>query len=287
MIKNPTKIISFSLLLFATELLGTTVDTLNPAQTFIEDEWNTFLREGGTAEIKDLTGLGGNLEGSQPLPNSAVKLTTRVGPSGDPDGAEIQTALDYGFASSVLTSINLGYDYHKAFVAGGNASAAPALKLSLFTAGGTGDSFGQLIFEPTWNGGPTTNSWTSINIDQNTGSGSDATGGWWWTGGFEIGSGGGGPPIRSLAEWAAAFTISDPTDFANAHVIGLGVGVGTNNQGQIGYVDNVRIATGNINKTYDFETRKGNVPDNGSMIGLLSASFLCLLAFRRAFKKSS
>jgi hypothetical protein len=142
-----------------------------------------------------------------------------------------------------------------------------------------------LIYEPYWNplgGGVPTDAWTSVAIDENTGSGGDPSGGWWWNGGFEVPSGASGPPIRSLAEWAAAFTAADPTDFGNASVIQLSVGVGTYNQSQDDYFDNVSIKTGNIDKIYDFGTQ--NVPDSGSTLILLGSALTGIAAARRKFR---
>ena len=226
------------------------------------NEWYTFLRGGGTGEIVDLGSTGSGLAAGQPAPPHAVRLTTGFD---NADGADVITAQDFGSAATVLTSIDLSYSYYKATVAGGNTTAAPSLKLGIGSATGTGDNFGQLIYEPNWNqpsGGstpPPTDAWQEVLIDETTGSGDDATGGWWWSGGFEVGSSAGGPPIRSLSEWAAIFAAADP-DFTDARVVSLGFGVGTFNQGQLGYVDQVSIQTGGIDYTYNF------VPEPASLV---------------------
>lgn len=254
---------------FALTLIGSasavTITTLDGSQGW----YLADVRPGGTAEIVDLTGLGGDLENNQPLPTGAVKLTTNM--TNDAK-AEIGIGGDFGLASAVLNDIALGYNYYKQNVSGGNAFAAPSIKLTLYAAGGTGDNFGTLVYEPYWNApynnsAVTTDAWQSVSIDSSTGSGADAVGGWTWNGGFEIGSGYGGPPVRSLAEWVTAFQASDATDFANAHIVGLSMGVGSYNQGQIDYFDNVSIQStaGNIDTVYDFQVPE---PATLALLGL-------------------
>lgn len=262
------------------------VNQIETIPSYAEDAWyEADVRDNGTASIVDLTGAGGDLEANQPLPNSVVKLTTGFANN---DKAEIGTAFDFGFAAEVLNSIELGYSFYKELVVGGNMAAAPSIKLAILAVGGAGDNYGQLIYEPYWNGGnPATDVWTDVAIDQDTGSGADGSGGWWWSGGFEVASGAAGPPMRSLAEWAAVFSASDAVDFANAHVVGLSVGVGTYNQGQVDYFDNVSVKTGNIDKTYDFEVAASRVPDSGSALSLLFGSLLGLVALRRRAGRSS
>jgi len=237
------------------------------------------IRDGGTASVVDLTGLGGNLESNQPLPTGAAKLTTGLANN---DKAEVATYADFGDAATVLSTAIFGYDYYKQTVAGGNAFAAPSMKIGVFSATGTGDNYGQLVYEPNWNqpGGGSqlvpADAWQAVSIDANTGAGSDASGGWFWTGGFELANGAGGPPLRSLAEWATAFATSDPTDFANARIVSLAMGVGTYNQGQVGYFDNVSInVPGGLSTTFDFQT----IPEPTS--AALAAAGCLLVGARR------
>jgi hypothetical protein len=227
--------------------------------------YQTDVRTGGAASIVDLTGLGGNLESSQPLPTGAAKLTTNFT---NPAKAEVGVYGDFGLASTALNDVVLGYNYYKQYVASGNASAAPSIKLAISTVGGTGDNYGNLVYEPYWNGSVPTNAWQTVSINSSTGAGSTSTGGWWWDGGFNVSSGAGGPPIRSLSEWVTAFTAADSTDFANAHIVLLSMGVGTYNQGQIDYFDNVSIQStaGNVNAVYNFQT-----PEPGTLVLLITA----------------
>lgn len=255
----------------------------------VADAWySNDVRPGGTASIVDLSGAGGNLENNQPLPTGAARLTT--------DGttaakAEVTTYRDFGAASTVLNDISLGYSYFKSPTS--EMAAAPSMKLLIYAPGGTGDNYGALIYEPYWNlvpggaGTPTQGDWINLAIDENTGSGNDAAGGWWWNGGFEIGSGAGGPPLRSLAEWAAAFQSSDATDFANARVVGLQMGIGTYNINQDDYFDNVSISTNGLSRTYDFEAgRTTSVPDTGATALMLGAGLLALFGMSRRKRAS-
>ncbi|MBP7140637.1 MAG: VPDSG-CTERM sorting domain-containing protein [Opitutaceae bacterium] len=255
----------------------------------VADAWyGNDIRPGGGASIVDLSGAGGNLENNQPLPTGAAHLTT--------DGqnnakAEVTTYRDFGDAATVLGNISLGYSYFKSVTT--EMAAAPSLKLLIAAPGGSGDNYGALIYEPYWNllpngaGTPTQGDWINVAINQNTGSGNDAAGGWWWNGGFETASGAGGPPLKSLAEWAAVFQTNDATDFANARVIGLQMGIGTYNINQDDYFDNVSIETNGLSRTYDFETgRSTSVPDSGATALLLGAGLLALFGMSRRRRAS-
>ena len=242
--------------------------------------YKSDMRAGGTASLVDLTGLGGDLENNVPLPTGALKLTT--GFSND-DKAEVATFDDFGDATTVLNAITLQYSYYKQTVGGGNIYAAPALKLAILGPNhdqDTNDNYGQLVYEPYWNqpggGAPPApaDAWQTVSIDASTGDDDNInSGGWWWTGGFELPSGSGGPPLQSLDEWIADFQSADGADFAGARVVGISFGVGTYNQGQVGYVDELIIGGTLANETYNFQ-----VPEPGSLALL---GFGGLIAVRR------
>ncbi|TWT88256.1 hypothetical protein Mal64_17350 [Pseudobythopirellula maris] len=230
------------------------VNSFEPASlTTTPDVWYASdVRAAGTASIVDLTGVGGDLETNQPLPTGAALLTT--GFSND-DKAEVATYNDFGDAATLLNSATVAYSYHKATVAGGNAAAAPSIKLGIYAAGGTGDNYGQLVYEPYLNvpGNPTADAWQDVTVLSDSGL-------WWWTGGFELPNGAGGPPYRTLADWAVALATADAVDFAAARVVSIAVGVGTYNQGQAGYFDDVMLSSDTgVDVMYDFQAASGGV----------------------------
>ena len=217
------------------------------------------VQDGGTASIADLTGAGGDLETNQPAPIGAAKLTTRLNENNDK--AEVGVAHRYGMPQDIFSTLSIMYSYHKATNAGQNPAAAPSLKLTFFNslcddAASLGRCFATLVYEPTWNGpgstsaspastNPATDAWTAVTIDENTGL-------FWTTGGFGFGNSFGGPPIKTLAEWRTALS----SDFGDAALFRVSVGVGSSNQGQIGYFDEVDIShafSGGFSESYDFD----------------------------------
>lgn len=213
------------------------------------------VRDTGTATIADLTGMGGDLESNQPLPIGAARLTTEFANN---DKGEVGLPMAFGQPNDILASLRISYEYHKASNPGQNAFAAPSLKLTVFNPtcddpASLNDCFGTLVYEPTWNQPSNpgasvavpTDVWTTITVDANSGL-------FWWTGGFGQPNTAGGPPLRTLAQWAALFS----TDFGDAQIALVSIGVGTFNQGQIGYFDNVAISHGfgqGFAEVYDFE----------------------------------
>jgi hypothetical protein len=253
---------------------------LPPSMTPAVGSWyQSGVQGGATIGIVDLTGAGGNLETAQPLPTGAGKITT---PNDNTARAEAYTYADFGDAASFLGNVQLGYNYYKT-TNPLNPSAAPALKLIVNSTGGTGDNYGTLIYEPYWNvTTPTPDVWQNVSISSSTGGGgNDASGGWWWSGGFEIPSGSGGPPLRSLTEWVAAFQTSDPTDFATARVVALGIGEGTYNPGEVSYFDGISYAALGGGQTWDFQA----VPEPAS-IGMAMIAGVAGLAVRRRARKA-
>jgi len=206
------------------------------------------IRTGGSADIIDLTGTGGDLENNQPLPIGAAKLTTDFS---DAAKAEVGVANNYGKSADIFSTLSITYSYHKASNSGQNISAAPSLKLTFYKSvcedpSSANDCYGTLVYEPYWNGGdPATDEWTEVTIDQNNGL-------FWWTGGFGQPNSAGGPPLWTLAQWFGYFS----SDFDEADLILVSVGVGSYNRGQIGYFDDVRISHSfgdSFNESYDFE----------------------------------
>ncbi len=235
------------------------------------------VRPGGTASIADLSGTGGNLENNAPLPQGAARLTTGFD---DNHKAEIGVADTYGTAGNVLNnSFQLGYSFYKANVPGGNTFAAPSIKLTFFNPLTVGDGFVSLVYEPYLNGNNpvATGDWTDVQIDLNSGL-------FWQTGGF--GQVFDQSKLLTLGDWLTEFD----ADFLAAQMLLLSVGVGSFNQGQDGYFDNVSLAYDTIgaatfDKTYDFEVARTAIPEPGTL-GLLGLGILGLGLVRRRSMKN-
>lgn len=249
-----------SLAFAGTAVAQTTVYSLAPfSPTPTTGVWYlSNITGSGMAQTVDLTGFGGNLETNQPLPSGSCVLTTTTN---NGDRANIGLPGVFGATQDVFPSLAISYSWHKASNPGQNLTAAPSLKLTIFNPtcvapASAGDCFGTLIYEPSWNGpgstsltpissNPALDTWTTSSIDYNNGL-------FWWSGGFGQPSGGGGPPLKTLAEWAAVFS----ADFPTATLAQIEIGVGSFNQNQLGYVDNVSVshsAGSGYNETFDFE----------------------------------
>lgn len=214
--------------------------------------WKTSLIQAdGTADIVDLTGLGGNLENNAPLQTGAVKLQT--GPT-NASRAEIQLLPNGGFGTvnDILNS-NLSFSYSMYKGATGAAEPAPSFKMQFYNPSPiqSTDGYMELVFEPYWNqpGSESSSSpvpagdWIDYSVDLSSGL-------LWSTGGFGSTNSAGGPPLRTLQDW---FTTLD-SDFGGANLFGISLGLGTYTPDQIGYVDNVSVSAGNYAKVFDFET---------------------------------
>ncbi len=111
-----------------------------------------------------------------------------------------------------------------------------------------GDCYGSLVWEAYQQGAgnPTVAEWTTVSIDENNGL-------FWSTGLFGEPNGFGGCPAggcKTLSQWLATLS----TDFLDSNLVLVSIGVGSYNQGQIGYFDDVTIAgTAVADATYDFE----------------------------------
>ena len=263
-----------------------TVDEFVACSALGAGDWCVSLLTGtSTATLVDLTGAGGNLETNAPLPTGAARLAT--GPT-NPDRAEAATGLGFD-ATTFLGNAALGYSYYKEAIPGGNAAAAPSMKLAIASSSCSPgqDCFGQLIFEPYLNqpGGiadPPTDAWQTVVIDSDTGSGSLASGGWWWTGGFGIGSSAAGPPYRSLNEWLTEFVGGSlATEFGTASVIGLSIGLGTFNADTTGFFDEVIVGLANgPSTTFDFEAAAVPEPP---IVALMALGFVGIALRRRRY----
>lgn len=228
----------------------TLVTSFAPSTNTTAGVWfEADVRPGGTASVADLTGLGGNLQADQPIPVGAAKLTTD---NTNEAKAEVSVGSNYGVLNDIVSTLAVGYSWHKAANAGQNQNAAPSIKLTFFnsvcndTPGG--DCFATLVYEPYMNGFgnfPAQDVWHQSDLTATSGR-------WWTTGGFGQLSGGGGcgaQPCPTLAQWLAA---SSP-DFGQATLVGVSVGVGSVNPGQIGFFDDVTIGGTLADARYDFD----------------------------------
>ena len=170
------------------------------------------------------------------------------------------------FKDMVTGGITFDYDFFKAIVTGGNANAAPAIKIGLNLP--TFGQYASLIWEP-YQGGcsspgcvnsPPTDTWHSMSVGNTTGAtsvGGATNQGWWKTGASP-----GMSSLGSLAAWATWFASSagsaagfGPTFMADAIVVDVRIGVGSNNLGVTSYVDSLRIAANGYDWTWIFETQ--------------------------------
>lgn len=250
--------------------------SIAPSSNITPGVWfATDVRPGGTANIVNLTGAGGNLENNQPLPTGAVELTT--------DGtnaakAEIGIGYDFGktTVSDIVSSLALGYSYYKANV--GATAPAPSIKLSFLAdpshPATNGDNFVTLIYEPyvnpTYNN-PQVDAWQNVSITGTSGL-------FWSNGGLGLGNSFAGPPYQTLSAWLNTSNSQTDNSFSFAHLVSMQVGVGSYNPDQVGYFDAVHLAfndTTNSNSfdtTYDFQA----VPEPSALaiFSLLGMAFV-------------
>lgn len=255
-------------LLFATHAQAETVNAFDASFT-TDDAWFlSDVRDNGTADIVDLTGEGGALENDQPLPTGAAKLTTGTN-NNDKAEVGITRVGGYGSVGDFLNGGSLSYSYFKDSTGDLNPFAAASVKITVLdnniTTAGTTDGFATFIYEPTWNLGTlgasdpvTTDQWITANISGDSGT-------FWHTGIYGAGNlFGDGSDAFTLQDWSDLFG----GDLLDATILGLSIGVGTFNQGQTAYFDDVQFTSGNVDLSYDFEPAVVPVP--GAIVFLLT-----------------
>ncbi|RVU38336.1 hypothetical protein EOI86_03340 [Hwanghaeella grinnelliae] len=242
-----------------------------------DDAWFlSDVRDNGTADIVDLTGEGGALENDQPLPTGAAKLTTGAS---NTDKAEVGITRTGGYGTVgdfLTTGGSLSYSYFKDSTGDLNAFAAAAIKITVLdtnisetanlAASGPNDGFTTFIYEPTWNLGTLGNSdavptdqWITADISGDSGT-------FWHTGIYNAGNlFGDGSDAFTLQDWSDLFG----GDLLDATILGISIGVGTSNQGQTAFFDDVQFTSGSINLDYDFENT-AVVPVPGAALFLLT-----------------
>ncbi|OUR76126.1 hypothetical protein A9Q83_15025 [Alphaproteobacteria bacterium 46_93_T64] len=239
--------------LTATNALATAVQVGGFDATYTADDtwFKSDMRAGGTAEIVDLTGLGGNLETNQPLPTGVAKLTTGASNSDKAEVSIIRDGGHYGTIGDFLTGGMLSYDYHKQGAGDLNPSATAAIKFTVLDLNTTqSDGYTTFVFEPTWNLGTPGTSVVTPTDTWTQGTVTGSAGILWHTGLYGAGNlAGNGSNGNTLSDWVGVFG----DDLLDAFIVGISVGVGTYNQGQTAFFDNVKYLNGAVDLAYDFQ----------------------------------
>lgn len=251
---------------------ATVVSDFSGAYGWVESD----VRGTGTASVVDLTGQGGNLQNNAPLPTGAAKLTTG---NVNADKAEVGIGGNFGtFGSFVNGGGTLSYDFYKSST-DTNLAAAASIKLTVLDGNTSeADGYTTFVYEPTWNtgGNPTTDTWTNVDITGNSGI-------FWHTGLYGDGDlQGNGSDQNTLADWLAYFG----GDLLDATIVGISVGVGSYNQGQIAYFDDVKYTNGQVNLAYDFEVSVVPLPAALPLYGA-GLAMLGFIGWRRNRKIAS
>ncbi len=230
-----------------------TITALDGSQGWVKSD----VRVGGTADIVDIGSAGGNLQNNAPLPTGAVKLTTDATNAAK---AEVGIGGNFGTIGDFLNGGSLSYSYYKQSAGDLNAFATAAIKLTVedasISTAGTTDGYATFIYEPNWNQAGSVGSSVAVPTDDwYTALLNATTGVFWSTGIYGDGNQSGGPGM-TLADWDAKYL----GDLASAVITGISVGVGSYNQGQTAFFDNVTFASGDLDLAYDFELAAVPVP---------------------------
>jgi len=231
------------------------------------DKWNVAnVRESSGAAITGTAARSGN---------GSVEMSLANG------NGKADYVYNWGLvAGRTLGNLDaLSYDWLRS--SGGSATAhlQPALRLSYDADGdlATTADRGYLIWEQVYNGGGLVEDrWTT----------SDILGGNFWMRQFSPGN-----TVErydvSLAEWIDGPRPGAPADRlgANTAILGIEFGIGSGWNGSFaGFVDNVTIGfKGQGTTTWNFETRRSDVPEPGSfaLLGLGLAAVAVAMGKRR------
>ncbi|RMD63802.1 MAG: PEP-CTERM sorting domain-containing protein, partial [Alphaproteobacteria bacterium] len=216
-----------------------------------------------------------------PLPTGALRLTTGAD---NADKAEVGISDSFGTFGDFLDIGGLAYSFFKSSAGDLNAFAAAAIKIAIFDFNtNQSDAFTTFVFEPTWNQPGNENISQPVPTDQWLDEEITPFDGLFWhTGlyGQPSQAGGGAGAQKTLADWATFFG----DDILDATIALISVGVGSFNQGQTAYVDNVRIAAGEVEEFYDFEAPI-QVPEPASLTFMV-AGLLGVVALGRIRRRT-
>ncbi|WP_169569381.1 hypothetical protein [Sneathiella limimaris] len=218
------------------------VNSLAPKDTNFT--WADQSSGGGSAQIVDLTGQGGDLENNAPAGKGALALST--GGSGD-DRGEVRYTGNFGTIGDFLQSGSMSYNYYHNSGAP-LTSIVPAIKFEVWDfTDNNSDPYATFVYEPVYNAGGVGafDSWHEVNIDGNTGD-------FWHTTLYDMN---GALYDNSIADWAAAYS-----SFSDAIITSIILGVGSGTPNQSGYVDDVYFRNGDIELAADFEVSAVPLP---------------------------